>query len=301
MGGSFAVGGEMPEVITARFGDEPFITDDEFVDAVVTGVASDSLPTAYRTLADVLTVVNQPATEVEARDEADPVAMFRSLRPSTNPSRRSRMSRRVVSARMLIAAGAITVASATGAAAATGSLPGAAQDTAATMLAKLGITVPGANSHSGDHPDTRGQSGDTDSTPTSAPTSSSTSPTVTNKGQTISSLATDPSTSGIDKAEAVSAVASDGHSNAGTNGPPSSSPTEPSTSVAASHSSSAPAGPPSSLPAGPPSSLPSHAAISTPAGPPSSLPAGPPSSISGGPPSSVPSGPPASHPGSAHS
>jgi hypothetical protein len=301
MDASFAVGDEMPEVITARFGDEPFTTDDELVDAAVTGLASGPLPTAYRTLADVLAAVNQPATEAEVQDEADAVAVFRSLRPSTNPPRRSRMSRRLVSARMLIAAGAVTFASATGAAAATGSLPGAAQDTAATMLAKLGITVPGANSHSGDHPDTRGQSGGTDSTTPSAPTSSSTSPTVTNMGKTISSLATDASTSGIDKAKAVSAVASDGHSNAGTNGSPSSSPTEPSTSAAASHSSSAPAGPPSSLPAGPPSSLPSHAAISTPAGPPSSLPAGPPSSIPGAPPSSVPSGPPSSHPGSAHS
>ena len=46
------------------------------------------------------------------------------------------------------------------AAAATGSLPGAAQSTAKTVLGVIGVSVPGPDDHAGDHPKTRGQSGD---------------------------------------------------------------------------------------------------------------------------------------------
>ena len=38
-----------------------------------------------------------------------------------------------------------------------GALPGAAQSVASSMLAKLGVMVPGPNAHAGTHPDSRGQ------------------------------------------------------------------------------------------------------------------------------------------------
>ena len=47
-----------------------------------------------------------------------------------------------------------------GTAAAAGALPGAAQDAASAALEKVGVSVPGANSHSNGHADSRGKSAD---------------------------------------------------------------------------------------------------------------------------------------------
>jgi len=60
--------------------------------------------------------------------------------------------------RAIVIASASTVAMlASGvAAAATGSLPGAAQQTAKTVLGTLGVHVPGPNAHAGNHPNERG-------------------------------------------------------------------------------------------------------------------------------------------------
>lgn len=64
--------------------------------------------------------------------------------------------------RAIVIASASTVAMlASGvAAAATGSLPGAAQQTAKTVLGTLGVHVPGPNAHAGNHPNERGKSSD---------------------------------------------------------------------------------------------------------------------------------------------
>jgi hypothetical protein len=288
----FAVEDEMPGSITAETFD-----DEVLIENLARGVLDETLPSAYRTLVGVLGAVRQPATDAESEAETAAVALFRSLRPHTTPARRSSMHHRLLSPRVLIAAGAISLASATGAAAATGSLPGAAQDTAATVLARIGITVPGANSHSGGHPDTRGRSGVGTNDATTPPTTARAANTVTtNKGQTISSLATDRSTTGIAKAEAVSSAASGGHSKAGMNGQPSSATGDTPSSVSAGTRSATPVGPPVSVPVGPPSSVPVGPPSSVPVGPPVSVPVGPPSSVPVGPPVSVPVGPPASHP-----
>jgi len=62
---------------------------------------------------------------------------------------------------MVIASASTVAVLASGvAAAATGSLPGAAQQTAKTVLGVIGVSVPGPNSHAGNHPDQRGKSED---------------------------------------------------------------------------------------------------------------------------------------------
>jgi hypothetical protein len=281
----FAGGDEMSEPLAPRFDDDPYAIDDTIIDGILDGVVDEPLPVAYQSLVAVLATARRPGPEAELTGAAETVAMFRTVRPPTI-IRGSFSQRRLLTAKTLLAAGALTVASATAAAAATGSLPGAAQDTASAVLAKVGISVPGPNDHGGDHPNRSGRPNlDTDdSTRTTIGTTSSS----VGKGGTISSLATDASTSGIDKALAVSSAASDGHSQTGTNDPPSSTPAGPPSSL--------PGGPPSSLPGGPPSSLPGGPPSSLPGGPPSSLPGGPPSSLRGGPPSSLPGGPPSSLP-----
>src|SRR4249919_1754814 len=57
-----------------------------------------------------------------------------------------------------VAVAAATMLIGTGGLAMAGELPGAAQSMASSMLAKLGIDVPGPNEHAGDHADTRGAS-----------------------------------------------------------------------------------------------------------------------------------------------
>ena len=88
-----------------------------------------------------------------------------------------------------------------------GSLPGAAQDVASEMLAKVGITVPGANDSAGTHPDVRGSS-------TSVPSASADA----GKGAEISELATTTDLTGVEKGAAVSTAASGGKSQAGRHG-----------------------------------------------------------------------------------
>jgi hypothetical protein len=88
-----------------------------------------------------------------------------------------------------------------------GSLPGAAQDVASEMLAKVGITVPGANDSAGTHPDVRGNS-------TSVPIA----PADSGKGAEISELATTTDLTGVEKGAAISTAASGGKSQAGQHG-----------------------------------------------------------------------------------
>ena len=155
------------------------------------------------------------------------------------------MNRKLVTAAVI----AITIASASAAAA--GVLPGAAQDTAAEALAKVGISVPGANEHSGDHPNTRGNSVDAGTTTNEAnPASADTN------ADEIVAIATDSSIVGLDKGQAVSSLASDGHSRAGAEHPTSATPAGPPVSVPAGPPADVPAGPPTDVPAGPPASLP---------------------------------------------
>ena len=179
----------MPEVPPSRLDPDACRVDDTVLEALARGEVGPSFPVAYRRLGDLLAAVHLPATPAEARTESEALELFEALHSGGNSRRRLLVTRRLISPKVLLAAGAITVASATGAAAATGSLPGAAQDTAARVLAKIGIAVPGSDPPSGDHPDDRGE----DSTTTTAPVSA-----TVGRGDTISNLATDPSRGSLD-------------------------------------------------------------------------------------------------------
>lgn len=104
-------------------------------------------------------------------------------------------------------------------AAAAGTLPGAAQDTASEWLAKVGVSVPGANAHSAGHADQRGASETADaSTPAAGTDDGTTSP--SNKGSAISELARQSQALGVDKGAEISTLASGGKSQAGVHGKP---------------------------------------------------------------------------------
>jgi hypothetical protein len=94
--------------------------------------------------------------------------------------------------------------------AAAGSLPGAAQDIASEMLAKVGVEVPGPNSKAGSHPNVRGNSGDS-SRPQQEQANDG-------KGSEVSELATSTELEGVEKGAAISSLASGGQSQAGEHG-----------------------------------------------------------------------------------
>ena len=133
----------------------------------------------------------------------------------TSPETTTRSPRRSSLHRLKLAATIATVALActTGLAFA-GSLPGAAQDVASTMLAKVGVTVPGPNEHAGTHPRTRGSSSQEATTTESTSETESTS----GKGSEISQLATTTDLTGVEKGAAISTLASGGESQAGQHG-----------------------------------------------------------------------------------
>jgi hypothetical protein len=81
-----------------------------------------------------------------------------------------------------------------------GELPGAAQSTAAHALARVGVSVPGANAHSKTHPDAHGRA---------ASHSSS-----NGHGKAVSTLAHTTTATGRDKGATISTLASGGKSHA---------------------------------------------------------------------------------------
>jgi len=86
-----------------------------------------------------------------------------------------------------------------------GALPGAAQPLASTVLARVGVTVPGHHENAGTHPDR--QRGSASATSVSHP-----SP---NHGTDVSTLARSTTLTGRAKGMAIAAAASDGRSVAG--------------------------------------------------------------------------------------
>lgn len=164
----------------------------------------------------VLAALGAPHEAGPVPGEDAALAIFRSSPVVTDrkPPRSSRM-RSLLSTRkaaVIALSGGVVMLSAGAAAAATGSLPGAAQDVASAALAKVGISVPGANPHSAGHADTRGNSTSQpdDSTPPDEGSSG--------KGSEISQIARTPDLTGVDKGAAVSTAASDGTSQAGQHG-----------------------------------------------------------------------------------
>jgi hypothetical protein len=140
--------------------------------------------------------------------------------------------------------GALAFAAMTGTAFATG-LPGAASDTAVTMLEKLHLAVPGPDEHAGDHPDGKA----TDAATANDQGASTVNGTVAaseqprhhagtrrhapkpaatahdqgqgkdrGQGSTISTLARTTTATGVDKGAVISTAASGGQSQAGDHG-----------------------------------------------------------------------------------
>jgi hypothetical protein len=156
----------------------------------------------------VLAAAAAPTEPGQQPGEAAALAALRGAVPT--PTRRIRM---LPSLKAAAIAATATGALLTGgiAAASTGALPGAAQDTARTALAKVGVAVPGPADAAGDHPAGRATSAATEA---AAPTPTADADADAH-GQAVSELATTTDLTGRDKGAAISALASDGRSQAG--------------------------------------------------------------------------------------
>ena len=145
------IGGEMRNLLLDR----------DTADRLLTGhVEPDDAPPGYSRVALLLRAASSLPPIDPERERATVSAMVEGIRSHLvpEPSRRERTPvRRLVRAKIVaIAVGAMLVGT-TGLAFA-GALPGAGQGVAQTMLAKIGITVPGPNLHAGTHPATSGSS-----------------------------------------------------------------------------------------------------------------------------------------------
>lgn len=195
--------------------------DDRTVDRLLAGaVTSEDAPPGYDRVADLLQGARPQRSAGELVNEAAAVASMRAVileqapTPAHSRSKRKPMITQLLTAKAAILGGVLVLG--TGAAAATGSLPGAAQSTASDVLAKIGISVPGANDHSAGHADTRGGSGEDGTTTSTTATTDGSSATTTGTGTGADGSAdggtatTKPATFGLCTAAAANA----GHPNA---------------------------------------------------------------------------------------
>jgi hypothetical protein len=191
---------------------QPLPLDDETADRLLAGrVAPEDAPPGYGTVVRLLDAASAEVAAEEREFEGEGVVAFvravRSSEPAHSVSpRRFTMPLTLSRARLVAAALMATLVTSAGLASA-GSLPGAAQDVASEMLAKLGVSVPGPNDHAGTHPNGRGNSG-------TAPAA----PSGEGKGSEISDLARTTEAAGVEKGAVVSTAASEGKSRAGQHG-----------------------------------------------------------------------------------
>jgi hypothetical protein len=131
------------------------LLDRDTADRLLTGhVEPDDAPPGYSAVAVLLrSASNLPPIDPE-RERATVVAMVEEVRSHLQdelPSRRTRSMAGFARAKVVaLAVGAILVG--TTSLAVAGALPGAAQGVAQTMLAKIGVRVPGPNPHATTHP-----------------------------------------------------------------------------------------------------------------------------------------------------
>jgi hypothetical protein len=194
--------------------------DTDTADRLLTGtVMPEDAPPGYSGVASLLAAAR--SWEAEPSPARDALTMQRFLAearssrtPTSTSPRRSSVHRIKLAAALATAA----LASTTGLAFA-GSLPGAAQDVASSMLAKVGITVPGPNDHAGTHPSVRGiSSPDVADAARPKPESTSSEPSGQGKGSEISQLATTTDLTGVEKGAAISTLASGSKSQAAQHG-----------------------------------------------------------------------------------
>jgi hypothetical protein len=191
---------------------QPLPLDTDTADRLLAGsVAPEDAPPGYGRVVRLLEAASAEASSEELAREPETVPAMKAALPSpvhrnVASSRRSFMPFALSRPRLTAAVVAAAFAASVGMASA-GSLPGAAQDVASEMLAKVGITVPGPNDNAGTHPDVRGNSTSVPSAPADA-----------GKGAEISELATTTELTGVEKGAAVSTAASGGKSQAGQHG-----------------------------------------------------------------------------------
>jgi hypothetical protein len=192
---------------------QPLPLDSDTADRLLAGlVAPEGAPAGYGRVVRLLEAASAEASSEElAREPETVAAMAAALRSRVNrnaaSSRRSFMPFALSRPRLTAVVLAAAFAASVGVASA-GSLPGAAQDVASEMLAKVGITVSGANDIAGTRPDVRGNSASVPSGPADV-----------GKGSDISELATTTELTGVEKGAAISTAASGGKSRAGQHGP----------------------------------------------------------------------------------
>jgi hypothetical protein len=187
----------------------PVPLDLDTADRLLAGtVAPEDAPPGYANVARLLESAAAEPTADELSREREVVAMVAAAVRSSSSihsvsPRRFFMPVALSRPRIAAAFVAVTLACTAGLASA-GSLRGAAQDVASSMLAKVGISVPGPNEHAGTHPSVRGSSSDASS---DAVTRSE-----------IAELATTTALTGVEKGAAISSAASDEKSQAGQRG-----------------------------------------------------------------------------------
>ena len=187
----------------------PVPLDLDTADRLLAGaLAPEDAPPGYAKVARLLEGASAEATPDEFARETEVVALMAAevrLSSSTESSSPRRAFMPFALSRPRVSAAAVAAAFACSAGlASAGALPGAAQDVASAMLAKVGISVPGSNESAGDHPNVPGSTADTSDVAT---------------GSGISGLATTTELTGVNKGAAISSAASDGKSQAGQHGP----------------------------------------------------------------------------------
>ncbi len=201
------------------------LLDPETVDRLLAGrVDPDDAPPGYSEVATLLTELSNDLPEPERRAEAETVAAMAEIVRSSvrridppvplRPTAKRRLVRAKIASLVVVG----TLGGTTGLAFA-GALPDAAQDVASAVLAKVGITVPGANPQAGSHPDGRQSESPVPATASQSPGIRGNAPgqTVT-KGSEISDLARTTTATGVNKGATISTAASDGKSRAGDHG-----------------------------------------------------------------------------------
>ena len=184
----------------------PVPLDLDTADRLLAGtVAPEDAPPGYANVARLLESAAAEPTADQLSRETEVVAMVAAAVRSSSSiqsvsPRRFFMPFALSRPRISAAFVAVTLACTAGLASA-GSLPGAAQDIASSMLAKVGISVPGPNEHAGTHPSVRGSSSD------------ASADAVTRSD--VAEVATTTDLAGVDKGAAISSEASDGKSQAG--------------------------------------------------------------------------------------
>jgi hypothetical protein len=205
-----------PSQLRLRRSFDPLALDDGTVDRVLDGLDHADVPPAYADVARSLAAATGPSHPDELASETAVVAAFaaRDAQSLESPRAHRRLSRMSSLWTPKLATAAVAGGLALGgglAAAATGSLPGAAQSIASEVLSRVGLQVPGPNTHAGSHPDTRGSSSTGANNAPAGP-----GPGV--QGSTISHLAQTTPATGVDKGAAICSAASGGQCQAGQHG-----------------------------------------------------------------------------------